>query len=192
MNYLTYTLSIALSVFLSLGISANIISSSSVITVSIKGVPVSEQQLVSDQYTVSSSGYIKLPLLPNSIKASGISGATLSRKIEAAYKEAQIYNNPLINVITAKDKAGEQIDNKIVSVGGHVKSPGPKPYARGMTLYQAVTAAGGANAFGSIKRVELLRNGKKYTYNLKDVKDMQLKIYPGDTINVPQKTVWGN
>ena len=150
-----------------------------------------QQSLIADQYTVSSDGYIKLPLLEKQIKASGISGAALSRRIEDAYKTAEIYNNPLINIITDKDRAGQKIDNELVSVGGHVKSPGLKPYTRGMTLSQAVTSAGGANAFGSMRRVTLLRNNKMYTYDLKNIKHMQEKVYPGDSITVPQKNWLG-
>lgn len=169
---------------------AQTISSNSIIRISIKAVPPAEQAMIADSYKVDGSGYIKLPLLAERIKASGLSGASLSRKIEAAYRAAEIYNNPHINVITAKDEAGEQIDAKIVSIGGFVGRPGPVAYSRGMTLFQAVTAAGGANAFGSIKRVELFRNGKKYVYNLKDPKDMAVPVYPGDTLNVPQKKLF--
>lgn len=167
---------------------AGVISSNSMINITIKAVPVEEQQRIAGSYTVDGRGYVSLPFLSDTpIKASGLTGSTLSRKIEAAYKNAQIYSAPLINVTTAKDIANEQIDNKIVSVGGYVKAPGPKPYQRGMTLFQAVTAAGGANAYGASNRTELIRNGKKYIYNMKNTKDMQLLVYPNDTINVPQK-----
>ncbi len=62
-----------------------------------------------------------------------------------------------------------------------------------MTLFEAVTAAGGASTFGSDKRVELHRNGVKIgIYNIRLAKDMKIPVYPGDTIKVPQKTVFGN
>ncbi len=56
-----------------------------------------------------------------------------------------------------------------------------------MTLFQALSAAGGENAFGSIRRVELHRNGKRYKYDLKNPEHMRVRVYPGDSINVPQK-----
>ena len=144
---------------------AEVISANSIIRVSIKAVPSQEQSMITDQYTVSSDGFIKLPLLDSPIKASGVSGATLSRRIEAAYKAAEIYNHPLINVISSKDEASSAIDAKMVTIGGFVSSAGPRAYSRNMTLFQAVSAAGGVNPFGSSKRVELHRNGKKYTYH---------------------------
>jgi hypothetical protein len=61
-----------------------------------------------------------------------------------------------------------------------------------MTLFKALTSAGGASPFGSMKRVELHRNGKKYVYDLNNPKHMRVPVYPGDSINVPQKTVFGN
>jgi protein involved in polysaccharide export with SLBB domain len=134
-----------------------------------------------------------LPLLRPGIKASGLSSARLARDIEKAYRDAEIYVNPRINVISNKDEAAQQIDAQIVTVGGFVGGPGPIPYTRGMTLFEAVAAAGGAGTFGSDKRVEIHRRGVKVgVYNIRIAKDMKVPVYPGDTIKVPQKTVFGN
>ncbi|MDC0088256.1 polysaccharide biosynthesis/export family protein [Akkermansiaceae bacterium] len=176
---------------LTLNVSADVISTDSILTINIKAVPTEEQEKVNGSYTVSSNGYVNMPWLNAPIKASGLTGTQLSRKIEKAYITAEIYSKPLINVITSKDLAGEQIDAKIVSVGGNVQSPGPKAYARGMTLFQAVNAAGGANAFGAANRVELMRNGERHKYNMKNTEDMQVLVYPGDTINMPAKNILG-
>ena len=170
---------------------AQSISSKTTLNIVIKGVPQVEQVRISGQYVVSPQGYVFLPLLDNGIKASGLSSSALARKIEAAYREAEMYQSPRINVISAKDNAESNIDAQTVTIGGYVKSPGPKPYMRNMTLYQAVSAAGGANAFGSIRRVELFRGGKRSVYDLRKTEDMGIKIFPGDSINVPQKTAFG-
>ena len=139
------------------------------------------------------NGFIYLPLLRPGIKASGLSSARLARDIEKAYRDAEIYVNPRINVISNKDEAAQQIDAQIVTVGGFVGGPGPIPYTRGMTLFEAVAAAGGAGTFGSDKRVEIHRRGVKVgVYNIRIAKDMKVPVYPGDTIKVPQKTVFGN
>jgi len=117
----------------------------------------------------------------------------LARKIEDAYREAEIYTNPRINVISNKDEEAQKIDAQIITVGGFVSRPGPVQFTRGMTLFEAVAAAGGADTFGSDKRVELHRSGaKKGIYNIRLAKDMKIPVYPGDTIKVPQKTVFGN
>ncbi|MGJ8676037.1 MAG: polysaccharide biosynthesis/export family protein [Akkermansiaceae bacterium] len=173
-------------------VSAEIVSANSKLSISIKGVPAAEQSKISGAYVVSGEGYVNLPLLKNRIKASGKTTNRLEREIETAYINAEIYNNARITVITAKTDAGESIDSKIISVGGYVKSPGSKPYSRGMTIFKAVTSAGGENSYGAINRVELIRNGKRTVHDLRRVDDMNTLVYPGDTINVPQKTVWGN
>lgn len=172
--------------------SAQTISASTTLTIEIKGVPSTEQQRISGRYVVDASGFVYLPLLKGGVKAGGLSSSALARSIESAYRNAEMYQNPRITVISTKDAAAGEIDRQIVTIGGFVKSPGPKPYMRGMTLFQAVSAAGGETAFGSIKRVALHRNGKRYVYNLKDAAHMRVKVYPGDSINVPQKTAFGN
>ena len=68
-----------------------------------------------------------LPLLNNGLKASGVSSSKLARKIEDAYREAEIYTNPRINVISNKDEEAQKIDAQIVTVGGFVSRPGPVP-----------------------------------------------------------------
>ena len=169
------------------------ISPNTTLSIKIYGVTNIEQSKFDGSYTVDSSGFIYLPLLKNGLKASGFSSSKLARKIEDAYRGAEIYVNPRINVISNKDEEAQKIDAQIVTVGGFVAGPGPIPYTRGMTLFEAVTAAGGASTFGSDKRVELHRGGvKKGIYNIRLAKDMKTPVYPGDTIKLPQKTVFGN
>ena len=169
------------------------ISPNTTLSIKIYGVTNIEQSKFDGSYTVDSSGFIYLPLLKDGLKASGFSSSKLARKIEDAYRGAEIYVNPRINVISNKDEEAQKIDAQIVTVGGFVAGPGPIPYTRGMTLFEAVTAAGGASTFGSDKRVELHRGGvKKGIYNIRLAKDMKTPVYPGDTIKVPQKTFLGN
>lgn len=169
------------------------ISPNTTLSIKIYGVTNIEQSKFDGSYTVDSSGFIYLPLLKNGLKASGFSSSKLARKIEDAYRGAEIYVNPRINVISNKDEEAQKIDAQIVTVGGFVAGPGPIPYTRGMTLFEAVTAAGGASTFGSDKRVELHRGGvKKGIYNIRLAKDMKTPVYPGDTIKLPQKTFLGN
>ena len=172
-------------------VKAQSISTKEILSISIKGVPGAEQTRISGEYVVSPDGLIYLPLLKGGIRASGKSSSSLARSIESAYRAAEMYQNPRITVVSRKDSAGAQIDAQVISVGGFVKSPGQRPYGRGMTLFQALASAGGETAFGSIKRVELHRNGKRWTYDLRKPEHMRVKVYPGDTINVPQKSPWG-
>ncbi|MFK7910319.1 MAG: polysaccharide biosynthesis/export family protein [Akkermansiaceae bacterium] len=178
---------------LSLGgtLNAQSISAKTTLNITIKGVPQTEQTRISGQYVVSPSGFVFLPLLKGGIRAGGLSSSALARNIEAAYRSAEMYQNPRITVISNKDQEAQKIDAQIVTVGGYVKRPGPVQFTRGMTLFQALSAAGGENAFGSIKRVELHRNGKRYVYDLRKPAHMREKVYPNDSINVPQKGPFG-
>ena len=95
-------------------------------------------------------------------------------------------------IIPTRDQAGKNLDGQLVHVGGCVGASGPKAYKPDMTLVEFITASGGVSAFGSNKRVELYRNGKKYIYDLRKREHMNVKVHPKDTIIVPQKTVFGN
>ncbi len=171
-------------------VSAQSVSANESLNISIKGVPPAEQQSVSGMYNVSSKGYISLPMLPKPIKASGTTLANLAKRIEAAYKAEKIYKDPRITIISQQDdQQKREREVQVVSIGGYVRSPGQRPYRSGMTLYQAVAAAGGPTAFGSIRRVALIRGSHKTIYDLRKTKNKNVKVRPGDTIDVPQ-TDW--
>lgn len=159
------------------------------IEIQLKGVPSEEMALVSGTYTVSESGMISMPLLSTPIRAAGQSATSLARSIEAAYRAAKIYTTPTINVIHSTN---ESLNELMVTVGDQVVSPGPVKYVQGLTLYNAVQAAKGATPFGSMKRVRLTRNGQSKVYNLTDSKHMNILVEPNDTIQVPQKDIFGN
>jgi len=162
------------------------------VSITIKGVPAEEQSSINGDYIISESGLIYMPMLKSGLKASGSSGSTVARRIEAAYKAANIYTNPRITIITVKDTAQEAVLNKkFVTIAGHVKRPGPVQFTQNMTIYEAVAAAGDASTFGAMNRVQLLRNGKTYTYNLKTTKHRTLRVYPNDTVTVPQQNFLG-
>ena len=191
MKRLTIYIAAVILAALSPQIHAQSISTKETLSITIKGVPQTEQSRISSEYVVSPDGYIYLPHISGGLRASGMSSSALARKIEAAYRSAEIYTNPRITVISRKDAAQGNIEAQMVTVGGFVKSPGPKQFMRGMSLFQAISAAGGESTFGSIRRVELLRNGKRYVYDLRKTSHKGVKVFPGDSINVPQKTAFG-
>jgi protein involved in polysaccharide export with SLBB domain len=75
-------------------------------------------------------------------------------------------------------------------VGGEVKSPGEKTFRRGLTLTQAIIAAGGLT--GNSKEARLARdNGKGFLvvnrYKLRDIDSGKVPdpaIQPGDRITI--------
>lgn len=163
-------------------VQAQALERDSTVEISIRGVPQGEQAQINGVYTISNEGYITMPFI-GSIKAAGLSKGALEKSIARAYQSAQIYNNPTIVVIYDNvDKAGKQ---QIINVGGFVARPGPVSYRNGMTLFDVIIAAGGRNTFGS-RKVKLYRGDKVQQYNLSNNKHKLIKVYPGDTVEVPQ------
>ena len=158
------------------------------IQITISGVPNIEKGKIDSIYPVSDSGTVNLPFIGR-IQASGKSPESLATAIQNAYKNAEIYNNPTIQVISTA--VGGSVDQEMVHVGGQVRRTGPVTFQKNLTIYQAVQAAGGATEFGSLKRVKLYRGGKSMTYDLSNAQFMRVPLQPDDTITVPQKNIFG-
>jgi NADH:ubiquinone oxidoreductase subunit F (NADH-binding) len=82
---------------------------------------------------------------------------------------------------------GQEIDQQVVHIGGHVKRTGQVKFTQGLTLYQAIQAAGGVTEFASMRRVTVYRDGRCHQYDLTKAGNIQVKLNQGDTIVVPQK-----
>jgi polysaccharide export outer membrane protein len=158
------------------------------VTMTILGVPTEEKSRFDGVYPVSESGTVNMPHI-GPVKAAGLRADELSRILQASYKSREIYTNPTIQVI---DSSAQTLDKQMVHVGGQVRRPGPTEFIQGLTLYQAVQAGGGPTEFGSMKRVKLLRAGKLRQIDLTQAPSMSVQLEPGDTIEVPQKTILGN
>lgn len=155
------------------------------VTIELK-VPSEDAANVSSVYTVSAAGTIRLPYLNGEIRAAGVSPTDLARRIEQAYRTAEIYTNPTVNVVS-KD---QQINN-IVTVGGAVKSGGREvPLRDGMTLYMAITAAGGPDEFAKLKAIRVIRGNREFTCDMRKVDKAgsvnNPVLQPNDQIIVPQ------
>jgi polysaccharide export outer membrane protein len=154
----------------------------------IMGVPVEEKAKIDAMYPVSHSGTVNLPYI-GVMRAAGLAPETLAVSIQNAYKAAEIYSSPTIQVVSTLEGAG--VKEEMVHVGGQVRRPGPVKYNNNLTIFQAIQAAGGATEFGSMKRVVLFRQGKPKTYDVSDPKFMMIQLQPDDTIDVPQKNWLG-
>lgn len=163
------------------------ISPGRAIEIQIKGVPQEEIVQINGTYPVSDSGLINMPHI-GTVRAAGLSPIQLAQNIQNAYRSAQIYRNPTIQVLASSD---DTVTKHFVTIGGQVKRPGPVDYMRGMTLYQALQAGGGATEFGSMYRVRLIRAGKQREYDLTQTQFKNIPVQPSDTIEVPQKNIIG-
>ena len=148
-------------------------------------VPAEDAANVSSVYTVSANGTVRLPYLNTEIRAAGVAPTDLARKIEQAYRSAEIYTNPTVNVVSK-----DQVINNIVTVGGEVKSGGREvPLRDGMRLFAAITAAGGFTEFADVRHVKIIRGNRSLVYDMRTIQDNGSNnpiLQPNDQIIVPQ------
>ena len=109
----------------------------------------------------------------------------IARAVEAAYKDAGIYTGPVVEV-----RAGGTVgpDGAVVSVDGHVKRAGRVEFQNGMTVLQAVAAAGGRDTFAS-RNVLLFRAGRQYCLDFEKLHHKNVVLRAGDSLQVEQKGV---
>lgn len=162
-----------------------VIKAGRAIEVSIQGIDPKEKPRIDGRYLVGADGRVRLPYLADrGVQAAGLRPDELAMSLQAAYKRDQIFRTPTIQVFAAEQ---EELDMQVVHVGGKVKNSGAKEFAEGLTLWQAIQAAGGATEFGSMRRVRLFRDGKIRQYDVTKPDAMQIRLRPDDTIEVPEK-----
>jgi polysaccharide export outer membrane protein len=154
------------------------------IRITVNGVPLEEKGRIDGDYPVGENGTVNMPFI-GPVNAAGLRPENLASILQSRYKSAQIYRDPTFQVMATT--GGSTVVEEVVHVGGQVARTGPVKFNRGLTLYQAIQAAGGATPFGTMKRVKLLRAGKQRSYDLTQLQNMQIPLDPGDTIEVPQK-----
>lgn len=157
------------------------------VQISILGVPSEEKGRIDGSYPVSENGTINMPFV-GQVRAAGMKPENLASSLEARYRSAKIYRNPTFQVVS--DVEGGSTDAPVVHIGGQIGKAGPVPYNRGLTLWQAIQAAGGPTPFGTMKRVSILRAGKVRTYDVTQIQYMQIPLEPKDSITIPQKRPW--
>jgi polysaccharide export outer membrane protein len=157
------------------------------ITITVLGVPTEEKGRIDGAYPVAENGTINMPFI-GQVRAVGLKPEVLGASLEARYRSAKIYRNPTFQVVV--DKGEGDLQEAVVHVGGQVGRTGPVKFNRGMTLWQAIQSAGGPNAFGTMKRVKVLRAGQQRQYDLTELQNTMTPLEPDDAIEVPQKRPW--
>lgn len=156
------------------------------INLTIRGVDPAEQQKISGIYRIGETGGVRLPLLDEPLSAKGLTPEQFARAAEAAYQKSGIYSRPAIEVETVQGT--DQQGPAQVSVGGQVRRAGDSPFRKGMTVIQAIDAAGGRNDFGG-RNLFLLRDGKQYCLDFTNLAHKNIVLHPGDSIQVEQKGI---
>ena len=142
------------------------------------------------EVTVGPDGEIYLPLVGR-VKAIGRTVDDVTSQITEGYAKDLV--NPQITVSVAEFSGLE------VYVSGEVGTPGMQPYRGGLTLLQAISAAGGFNQRARRKEVLLIRPGpeNKPVGTIVDVKAIQrngqltddISLAPLDIIYVHHKKI---
>ncbi len=110
-------------------------------------------------------------------------------KVGQATKEEIIYQQ-MKEYAEFRDKLFARQKMMFVTITGQVGRPGPTLMQLGTPIKKAIDLAK-PSTFGALNRVELLRNGKLYKYNMKIRAHAAEKLYPKDIIRVPEKNFWG-
>ena len=158
------------------------------VKIEFSGLPPGDQLLPREEQTkeINADGNITgLPLLTNSVPAAGIT----TRELEQAIHELYVpkYYKHITVSVTSTDR--------YYSVGGQVNHPGPQLYTGDITVLKAIHSAGDFTDFGKRTNVQLFRAGAKKPIVVDCQKildghlELDLPIYPGDTIVVRRKII---
>ena len=122
-------------------------------------------------------GTVNLPLIGR-VAAAGMSGSALAASIERRLKEAKIFTIANVNINSNSGK------DRIIIVGGSVRSPGKQPWIQDLTLTGAISGAGGPSEFAK-DTMKIVRGGKAQSYSRKAIKrnpGTDPRVEPGDII----------
>ncbi|MBS0432914.1 MAG: polysaccharide biosynthesis/export family protein [Proteobacteria bacterium] len=141
---------------------------------------------------VRPDGKISVPLIGD-VQAGGRTAEEVSGEIKG--KLGQYIRDPQVTVVLTELRSHEYLSR--VRVTGAVRQPVSIPYRQGMTILDAVLAAGGLNDFASPDATELYRkgpDGATKAYNVRLDKVLQsgdlstnYPVQPGDVITVPTR-----
>lgn len=140
---------------------------------------------------VRPDGMISVPLIGD-VMAGGKTPAEVSAEI--AEKLKAFVRDPQVAVILTELRSHEYLSR--VRVTGAVRQPISVPYRQGMTVLDAVLAAGGTTEFAAADRTELYRKDgnatKAYAVHLDQILQKgnlstNYPAQPGDVITVPQR-----
>lgn len=140
---------------------------------------------------VRPDGFISLPLIGD-IRASDMDAETLAASI--ADELGSQLRNPQVTVIVSAVNSVQYTLR--VRITGAVRAPRSLPYARGMSVLDAVLEAGGINEVASANRAKLYRqvDGRLMEYDLRlddillrGILDTNYQMQPGDVITVPER-----
>lgn len=137
--------------------------------------PASQQSTL---FTITPSGLLEHPILPEALNVSGLTIEEISARIEGELKRRALMDNPKVQV------GVRDYNSHTILVSGLVKDSGTKILRReAIPLYVVVADA---QPLPEATRVTIVRNESNQTYDidLAHSSDMNLLIRPGDVITL--------
>ncbi|MFZ2236438.1 MAG: XrtA/PEP-CTERM system exopolysaccharide export protein [Dokdonella sp.] len=141
---------------------------------------------------VRPDGRISVPL-GGDVMVAGHTPDEVATAIEA--KLATFVRDPQVSVILTELRSHEYLSR--IRVTGAVRQPISVPYRQGMTVLDAVLAAGGVTEFASADNTKLFRRDKADTLETLPIKldrlmkkgdlENNLALRPGDIVTVPER-----
>ncbi|WLP95215.1 polysaccharide biosynthesis/export family protein [Psychrobacter sp. M13] len=132
-------------------------------------------------YPVDQQGYVQFPLIGR-IKASGMSVPQFTATLQSKLQRYLKYSDPQVQIINYRG-------NKFF-IDGEVNKPGEFAINDApVSLYSAISMAGGATATGDSNSLVLNRNGRNYNIGLQALRQIgssgnQIYLQDGDSIHV--------
>ena len=130
---------------------------------------------------VRPDGKITVPLI-GPVQAEGLTPERLSAQLTQML--SQYINKPEVDVTLA------QVNSKRYTITGEVNRAGVFPLVTPVTVFQALSNAGGFRDFANTRKIIIVRGDKRIKFNYKEVLagkklEQNINLEPGDTIIVP-------
>ena len=129
---------------------------------------------------VDDQGHITLPLIDR-VRAEGLSGSELARIIRETYINRKIYNDINVNVLIPSQD--------FYYIRGEIRQPGRYPLGSGITVVQAIAAAGGFTEYAAARRTRLIRGDEVRQHDVSEYErspERDVQIQAEDVIIVPR------
>ncbi|MBK8095171.1 MAG: polysaccharide biosynthesis/export family protein [Verrucomicrobiaceae bacterium] len=152
------------------------------VTIRIAGVPDGDIAQISGMYTVTDSGTISLAHI-SPVRATGKKPSQLGTMLAQTFVNEEIFTHP---TVTVSIDSGDSATARMIYIVSGCNHNGNISYTAGMTVFKAISAAGGFNNFAKTSKAKLIRNGTTYMLDLsKHTPEVDIKLEPEDQIIVP-------
>ena len=133
------------------------------------------EDALSGEFVISGAGKVSLPLVGD-VQAAGLTVRQFQDEVQNALKEGYL-KDPRVSA--------EVLTFRPYYILGEVTTPGRYPFTDGLTVINAVAAAGGFTYRAKSNRVYIKRIGEhiEREYDLKG----NTPVMPGDTIRIPER-----